>query len=222
MAGRKAKPINEKFFDTWSEQMAYIFGFICSDGNIQKDRNKEVLWFANYDKDIIEQILNVMESESNIYSYGVYVNKTIHRARVTSEYMINRLKELGITQRKSLTLKFPAVPQDFLKHFIRGYFDGNGGFYAKSKGGNITRSEIYCGSEDFVNGLAQAMLSLGLSPKVYFRKRSEDGTGHGNVYGVRCYARDTRKLYSLMYDEATIYMKRKKDKYDGLSSTPTP
>lgn len=222
MPGKKAKPVNEKFFDTWSEQMAYTFGFICSDGNIQKDRNKEVLWFANYDKDIIEQMLNVMESESNIYSYGVYVDKTVHRARITSEYMINRLKELGITQRKSLTLKFPAVPQEFLKHFIRGYFDGNGGFYTKNKSGNITVSEIYCGSKDFVDGLVSAMMSLGLSPKVYFRERRGKGKGYGNVYGVRCYARDTRKLYDLMYDEATIYMKRKKDKYDRLSSTPTP
>jgi len=41
--------------------------------------------------------------------------------------MYEDLLKLGLTPRKSLTIEFPKnVPNQYLSHFIRGYFDGDG------------------------------------------------------------------------------------------------
>src|SRR5690606_8445162 len=49
------------------------------------------------------------------------------RLNLNSKKMYNDLLDKGITPRKSLTLKPPKnVPKDLVRHWIRGYFDGDG------------------------------------------------------------------------------------------------
>ena len=49
-----------------------------------------------------------------------------------NKYFWNILNSYGCTPRKSLTLKFPDrdifKSSDLIRHFIRGYFDGDGCF----------------------------------------------------------------------------------------------
>ena len=45
----------------------------------------------------------------------------------TAKKIFKDLIKLGVTPRKSLTLKFPTfLNEDLMRHFIRGYFDGDG------------------------------------------------------------------------------------------------
>ena len=68
--------------------------------------------------------------------FGKIVNKDKEYSRcrcaVTDNHFHNRLIELGCTPQKSLTLKFPDESifksKDLIRHFIRGYFDGDGCF----------------------------------------------------------------------------------------------
>ena len=56
---------------------------------------------------------------------------------VNSPHLINTLISYGCTPKKSLTLKFPDISifknMDLIRHFIRGYFDGDGSVFISNE-----------------------------------------------------------------------------------------
>jgi hypothetical protein len=114
--------INEDYFKTWSNNMAYILGFFLADGVI--DGSNQLISFAQKDKDILEKIKVELGSNQPLIQNkqtGVYM------LNISSKIMKADLIEIhGIKPNKSLDVKFPYVPKEYLSHFIRGYFDGDG------------------------------------------------------------------------------------------------
>ncbi|TSC94636.1 MAG: hypothetical protein CEN87_357 [Parcubacteria group bacterium Licking1014_1] len=128
------------FFEKWSPEMAYVLGFLYADGDIEdvrKSSRTQYITFTNVDKEILEAIKKAMGSEHNLnyraprkvtYQNGkTYESSESYRLRIGSKKMFDDLLKLGLTPRKSLTIKFPInVPDDCFSHFVRGYFDGDG------------------------------------------------------------------------------------------------
>ncbi|MFL8936660.1 LAGLIDADG family homing endonuclease [Rossellomorea oryzaecorticis] len=52
--------VNEHYFKTWSNNMAYILGFFAADGNISS--RTQLVTFSQKDKSILEQIRNELGS----------------------------------------------------------------------------------------------------------------------------------------------------------------
>lgn len=134
--GRRRKySLNQSFFkiiDTPNK--AYFLGLLCADGYISGNKNKSSITInlQEKDKEILEKFKIELETDTNLF-FKNYSNRgwsNQYSLSVTSKEMINDLIKLGCTPRKSLTLKFPTseqVPPDLIRHFIRGYFDGDGG-----------------------------------------------------------------------------------------------
>jgi hypothetical protein len=59
VAYRMSKSTNHCFFDNWSDDMAYILGFICADGNI-KDNNYVRVKLSPKDKDHVCKIRDLL------------------------------------------------------------------------------------------------------------------------------------------------------------------
>ena len=116
--------VDDKFFDIWSPESAYTFGFLCSDGNVGIKGTYFGLHIHKKDKQIVNLIRNAMKSNQRIREYGNYIDFKIYNKRLT-----RRLIGLGCTPRKSLTLKFPTVPDSYINHFVRGYYDGDGSIF---------------------------------------------------------------------------------------------
>jgi len=115
---------------------------------------------------------------------------------------------MGMTHPKS-TRTPPAIPSELIRHFIRGYFDGDGciyGFLAKGKpsfGVCITGYEpiISWMRTTFSNEeIAGSVQQIGPCEKFYLGKKA------------------TRKLYDYLYKDATISLKSKQTKYERLVS----
>lgn len=218
------KQINEAFFDNWTEQSAYVLGYIWADGTLTKTKGYRRVQISSNDRQIIEDIHNAMESTYSITETNYEGERTRCIISFGSPKLIARLEELGLTERKSNTKTFPNVPHEFLPHFIRGYFDGNGHFTyeLKKKDGNKRKmhSGFTTGSEVFLIGLVESLHDFGLRKvNIAHRDRKAAGTGWGGYYEIRYYVQDTRKLAELMYENATIYMKRKKEYYDTKNGT---
>ncbi|MGJ3223247.1 LAGLIDADG family homing endonuclease, partial [Geobacillus thermoleovorans] len=122
----------------WSKNMAYILGFFIADGFVSNDF--QTIGFAQKEKYILEQIRDELGSNQPLYQNkqtGVYM------LYLNSKVMKNDLMEIhGITPNKSLDIKFPYVPEVYLNHFIRGYFDGDGninshGYVVSFVGGSL-------------------------------------------------------------------------------------
>ena len=204
------------FFKKWHSNMAYILGFTCADGNIHKST---LAWeLTNKQKcnhDLLIAFSNVMKSSSFVEK-----RKSSFRLRINSAKIIGDLLDLGIIPNKKKVLEFPRVPEVYLKHFIRGFLDGDGwvvnSFRGKGSG------EVCIG---FSNGSLRFMQGLILSLKQYVgivrfnlreRKKEIKAGEISLTYQMEFYAENARKILDYLFgdlSDSDLYLKRKYKKY---------
>ena len=139
--------INETFFDVIdSEEKAYLLGFFIADGCIQKEakkKNGEIYSYSyrfslNNSIDDIEIIklfqkyicphkkLEYKNNQSGVKSK----RKEQVSIRWVSKHMYETLNLYNIHERKTydsnFEFPFDKIPKKLIRHFIRGYFDGDG------------------------------------------------------------------------------------------------
>lgn len=205
---------NSYFESIDTERKAYWLGFLYADGCVyEKNENSKsvILELHPDDKYLIEAFIKDIKSDRPICTnkrgyVSVYISST---------KMANDLIKLGCIPRKSLVLKFPTeeiVPSKLINHFIRGYMDGDGcisTYYKLIKGRhnpNFVCEIKFIGTHDMLEGIREYFNS---DKKVLFNKHSEKScqiSFRGKKY--------LDKVCSL-YEGATIYMVRKKQKLDG-------
>jgi hypothetical protein len=121
---------NEAFFRSIeTESQAYWLGFVAADGCINKGRAL-VLTLASVDRAHLLRFRDALAASHPVRDYlygGHYPGATL---RIVSQAMIEDLGRFGVTPRKTHTFRWPDLPTDLRPHFLRGYVDGDGGFYA--------------------------------------------------------------------------------------------
>lgn len=203
--------INENFFSSWSPEMSYVLGLIITDGCIS--RAGTVSLCIN-DRELLEKVKKVMGSAHNItpskYQKGLYY---FHFAR---EKLAEDLHKFGIFPRKSLTVKFPDVPEDYLPDFIRGVFDGDGSvFFEKRSKPSPLRTNFVSGCKDFIDGLEKSLESLGMPARTIYRQKTKNAWSYKLVY---CH-RDSIKLLKILYKNTQnrLFLERKYKRFlEGL------
>ena len=204
--------INTDFFKTWSHDMAYIFGFWFADGCISNG-GFSISQHKN-DKYILEKILKIMGSNHPIYKNK---NNVLYFC-IKSKEIVKDIRLLGGIERKSLNVKFPIIPKEYLSDFIRGYFDGDGCVYfMKNRKGYL--SNFATGSEKFAYGLLKAIKEnaniKGSICKSVKKKGSKTASGFLSkdsiIYSIRYSYNSTRRLRDFMYKNDGIKLIRKYD-----------
>lgn len=183
---RRRTPIytlNERFFDAYSAGMAYVLGFILTDGCIT--RNTAMI--AQKERETLEGIAKLIGTDAPITATnGVY------RLHINRKAVVERLKELGITERKSLTVGCPDVPSEYFADFLRGVIDGDG--WAHKKGYVVC---IASGSELFAEELTARLNSEGFP-----FKRSHDG----HAWRIKLSGKDeVKRLGEYLYSDPTAF-----------------
>ena len=163
--------VNEDFFKEWSCEMAWVLGLFVTDGHMNKRTHS--IYFSQKDERILKLIARYMEAD--------YVLAPVGKTKTTSTLITNSreikkdLMEMGITPNKSLTLKFPPVPEPYLPSFIRGVIDGDGWIQKKGYVMNITTA-----SEEFASGLLSVFEQWNLRSEITL-EHSQTGR---NIYRV--------------------------------------
>lgn len=122
---RRYCSVNEHFFDEWSDDMAYVLGWIYSDGSIKK--NLRGFQITSTDIEHLQNIAAMMGDDVGISFYKGKRNKKVAaKLSINREHMVAKLIELGLTPNKTKTMTFPLVPARYLSSFVRGYFEGDG------------------------------------------------------------------------------------------------
>jgi hypothetical protein len=199
--------INERFFSTWSSEMAYVLGLIATDGCVSKSGTVSL---CINDKDLLETVKRAMDSEHNV-SPSRHQEKLycFHFARPR---LVKDLAALGILPRKSLNIMFPAVPNAFLRDFIRGVFDGDGSVYFEKRSVRYPlRATFVSSSEKFIEKLEIALQQLGLPRRVIHRQATKNGAH----FKIRYSHKDSGKLFKAMYYDAMncLFLERKHRKF---------
>lgn len=125
------KTKNEKFFKRWSSEMAYVLGFILADGSlIISRRGAKYIEIETIDGDLLNSIKEKINSNLKIGERKRNKKwKKAYRLQIGSKEIFNDLLKLGIKPRKTGFETMPKVPMDYLRDFIRGYFDGDGSIW---------------------------------------------------------------------------------------------
>lgn len=235
---KKQYVVDEFFFDEINtEEKAYILGFLYADGcNFTSKTGQKSFQFTQLeqDLDILEQIKEKLKTN---YPYHIEVQKTNGKKKYVLKIFSNRLcdnlSRLGVTPKKSLTLTFPKIKEDLIPHFIRGYFDGDGCIwmgkpklvtsfdkklnkeYTKF---NLNTKFTFSGCSTFITKLQEYLIdNIGLRKTKLNKSHGIEGfcvmeySGRGNI----------KKLYDLMYNNATIFGARKKQKFEEIFCADT-
>ena len=146
---RREYRVDETFFDEIdTEYKAYVLGMWFADGYNNEVKGQITLTLK--DRDILGVIRTAMTVEIPIFQNC----KGYYTLSVASRRMSSCLARLGCTQRKTMSLEFPNdLQQALIRHFIRGYFDGDGCIHIRKQSEN--RVIHILGTESFLTSMAR-------------------------------------------------------------------
>lgn len=122
--------LNEHYFDTIdTEEKAYFLGLLYADGcNYEKGAIAQIS-LQERDVSVLEKFKTAIESNKPLRLSKKPKNGNQYVLELSSRHICEQLTNLGCVPRKSLILQFPTeeqVPSYLIRHFIRGYVDGDG------------------------------------------------------------------------------------------------
>lgn len=132
---------NHNYLKTWSNNMAYFLGFFCADGHLDIKRN--IIYFQLHKKDdyILQNFYNFFEYDGPLH-YRKNSNNV--QFNIISKEIAQDMINFGLTNHKSQELKWiEQIPEQYISHFVRGYFDGDG-HVGLAQGSNPNKKKIIC------------------------------------------------------------------------------
>jgi len=204
---------NDFFKNIDTENKAYILGFIYADGNISTSKNNISICLKRTDRKILEKIKNSMNSNYPLYeTTGQYSIEYPVTEKVLFTVSSKELKEdlisIGCTPKKSDILSFPNIDDSLVHHFMRGYFDGDGTVFVENQHNNIRTGII--STFEFCKVFLDK-LKLSKNPIIHKEKRSNKNVYYFTVAKLE----DVKATYDFLYKDATIFLERKKEKFDN-------
>lgn len=211
---RKFKNIKLDYFDNIdSEEKAYFLGLLYADGcnEISKNSSSISINLQEEDKEILEKLSFVILQENALKFLDLSKRKKKNqwRLRICNKSMCQKLFNLGCVSAKSLTLSWPNWLNDseLQRHFIRGYFDGDGSINCNEDNYNAYKFSIvstlnFCQNVDRV---------INEQLKIHF---CYDYNKNGITTTISVNGnRQILELMNWLYKDATIYFSRKYQKY---------
>lgn len=213
-------------FFSYDEISYYILGAFITDGHINYNKktysysavltSKDFDWLNSINQYICPDKPIIKNKQFNAYLLHIS-NKKI------TEWFINN----GCNPCKSLSIKFPDVPEKYLKDFIRGCFDGDGCLciYNTKKDKKIKYySYISSASEEFILTFKEKLKLLGIESTINKCKLC-----NGNINGRIIHAKNnlfrlhlnqynSYKLAKIVYYNNCLSLSRKQCKAENIVS----
>ena len=225
---------NEDYFkkiDT--AEKAYWLGFLYADGCITRFyRNENLksmsLELTLQDEDYAHLVKFKEALESNVPIQHKIINNKYKSDRIVINCtsMCRDLIKLGCTPVKSSTLEFPnndILPDEYLRDFIRGYFDGDGGvsytegiYYHKDRNKQYNQYSYvcyFCGNKQFLAKLKHILECNNV--KVSDLRQDK----RSNAVNIYIHGNENIEIFkNYIYTNNCVNLSRKYDKFFFISN----
>lgn len=227
--GTSKREIRHNFFNNINfEEQAYLLGFIFADGCVNEERHTLSININKQDQYIIDLLKDISPEaytrEQKSYKSIATVrgrqvkNHGSIRTNISSKILIEDLKKYGVIQNKTYTdMHLPIVSDDILlKHFIRGYFDGDGCFTYSIRKSNPKNREINyrisahwticCKTSSILLEMQKYFTSFGIKTNINYIKRDD-------MYNLTTSSRkEIIKIFNLLFHNCNYSLPRKYNK----------
>ncbi len=207
------------FFDAIdTESKAYWAGFITADGCITDNKKSLILTLQTRDGSHIERFIAAIHSDYRVRSVRQnssgrsYATVQIYDKR----FVQGLLKLPGVGPRKTSTIRWPGtfITHNLLRHYLRGYTDGDGGFYIGVRNNRPSVRHAYgvASNFSFISGLQQHLIeACNLQKTKLYKRKDKPDRSWSLKYGGRL---QVSRIFSYLYKDATIWLPRKREKIE--------
>ena len=216
---RNKPRINEHIFDVIdTEEKAYWLGFLYADGNLSITGHRVNLSLAIKDLAHVEKFKRFLHCTNDItLNTKVIGDKTFQLCRIAfrNKNIWEQLCKKGCTPQKTSTLKFPDknifANKNLIRHFIRGYCDGDGtlGLYATKYNKHET-SIRFAGTQQFLEGIRDYLGSYGTI------RNESCPSKQSKIYTLNYGCLKARQVARVLYENSNIYLDRKFNIYKSF------
>lgn len=212
--------LNQNYFNKIdTEDKAYFLGLLYADG-CNHNCKKISIELQEQDIDMVRLFAKYLKTDIPLYHRKVKRSKSkndAHGLTISCKKIATDLNRLGCIPRKSLVLKFPTkeqLPPYLIRHFIRGYFDGDGcisSYFSSYKDTKyFTIKSSIASTEEFCTSVANIVKEI-LNIDLIQYKHNKDSK---NTYIIETSGRlDTFNFVEWLYLDSNISLNRKHNKY---------
>lgn len=217
---------DEDFFKTETHDMAWVLGFLASDGCICKDTNKIMISLQKRDEEVLRKLKEIIGIENEIKYYTTKDGFEVAKLQWTCAEHKKDLARYGIIPQKTFELIPPYnLDKKYWIDYIRGYFDGDGSinhihrYTEKGRGNGSLRWQLCAATEDILNFVVDYFEELGI-PRVNIQIRNKEG--QKPLYYIQYSSVATRKIHDILYTPNSIFLPRKKEHFDYILTQVKP
>lgn len=192
------------FFDSIdTEAKAYFLGLMFSDGSVSKNQ----FYIKLHDEDIIQKFRQALKCEAPIR----YIEKPrkAYVFEVSCQQLCNQLIKHGCVPNKTRVIQMPNLREDLYRHFIRGFFDGDGCIQLQDKIYHC-RFDLVCASLKFLEQL-RPIITQHAKTNGHLGKEKKYDVWHLNYSGHQVI-----QILDWLYENSHYYLHRKYVKYQIL------
>lgn len=152
---------NRSFFSNIdTEEKAYWLGFVVADGSvIEKTRSMRLkIALKKSDEEHLHKFNKALDSNVPIRIKKINLGEKTHECCevvINCTEMCRDLINIGVVPNKSCKEFIPNIRKDLIRHFVRGYFDGDGCITKKH------RIKI-CVSDEMASDLIRELSEIGI------------------------------------------------------------
>ena len=224
--------IRHDFFKNISTELqAYLLGFYTADGSIDEKRKTFRIHLSIKDSELVYLYKDIISPDARLFSVADNYKTTGRDGKeitghgsigvdISSAILVNDLVELGIGYKKTYSdLTIPNIPENLIRHFVRGFFDGDGSistYLACEKG---KKDRVRCGiqidskTKILLENIQLFFKNNNIKFNLIYLKRDD-------MYRISTSSREEiKKLYLLFYKDSYFYLSRKFNKFDYYVNT---
>lgn len=203
--GKHLYNYNWDFFEKDSEELYYFLGFIAADGYISD--NEIELTLNEKDIKILEKLRDLIVPDKPL----IYRKNTkSYMLKISCKKRIPEFKKFYsmTTNNKHKEIKFPLIKKQYIKHFIRGYIDGDGSIGTAKA---YRDDKIYIGIRLRILGNLNFLKELNNQTKNFVKHKTNSirKKGTENVYEITYNFSTANALLEWLYKDSNIYLERK-------------